>query len=280
MIKIRNKTGTKEIIFDNKAYTLNQKDLGTANTELNTFKGLGQVGEYLTNTSIESRKITLIGFVLADTSTQMAVRKRDLFKLINPLEEFDLIVGEYKLSCVANDTMKFSKNHYENNDSLCKFQLTATALSPCFEKLESNKATIAYWQPKFKFPFAFTNSFIVGLRQPSLIARLQNDGDIEIGMKITFKATAALTNPYLTNITTGKTFKLLKALAAGEEVIVNTNYGKKSIISGDINYFQYFDLDTEFIQLAAGENILRYGADTNETNLEVSIEYIPKYLGV
>lgn len=99
-------------------------------------------------------------------------------------------------------------------------------------------------------------------------------------MKITFKATAALTNPYLTNITTGKTFKLLKALAAGEEVIVNTNYGKKSIVSGELNYFQYFDLDSEFIQLAAGENILRYGADANETNLEVSIEYSPKYLGV
>lgn len=285
MIRIRNKAGTKEVLFDNKAYTLNEKDLGTADTTHSTVKGLGQVGEFLTNTSIGSRKINLVGFILAENAIEMEVRKRDLFKLVNPLEEFDLIVGNYKLSCVSNDTMKFSVNHYENNNSICKFQLAATALSPCFEPLETTIDKFAYWEGKFKFPFTMTAAtpFIVGLRQPDLIVKAQNNGDIEIGMIIKFKAVAALSNPYLTNITTGKTLTITKDLVAGEEIEINTNYGKKSILgtlNGETtNYFSYLNLSSSFLTLAAGENLLRYGASV-DSNLEVSIEYVPKFLGV
>ena len=47
MVSLRSKDGVKEIIFDNVIYTLNEMDLGTADAELSTFKGINQVGEYL-----------------------------------------------------------------------------------------------------------------------------------------------------------------------------------------------------------------------------------------
>ena len=45
MVSLRSKDGVKEIIFDNVIYTLNEMDLGTADAELSTFKGINQVGE-------------------------------------------------------------------------------------------------------------------------------------------------------------------------------------------------------------------------------------------
>ena len=83
-------------------------DLGTADAELSTFKGINQVGEYLNHTTIGTRAISIVGYVFADSQEEMRIRKRDLIKLVNPLDTFDLVVDGYRLSCVASDTVKFA----------------------------------------------------------------------------------------------------------------------------------------------------------------------------
>ena len=93
-----------------------------------------------------------------------------------------------------------------------------------------------------------------------------------------------VSNPYLLNLNTREQIKINKTLSKGEVIRVNTNYGKKTVfgtIDGEeSNYFSFLDLDSTFIQLEVGENEFRWGADSNESNLEVNIMFSPKYLGV
>ncbi|MEA4894231.1 MAG: phage tail family protein [Oscillospiraceae bacterium] len=285
MIRIRNSAGTKEIIFDNQCYTLNTKDLGAANAKLTSSNGINQVGEYISHTAIEGRNINLIGFILADTDTEMEFRKRDLFNIVNPLENFYLIVDNTKLTVKSTDTVKFAVNQYENNKRLVKFNLKGYCANPCFEPLEETHINVALWRPMFHFPLITTTPIIMGLKEPRLIANVLNNGDIETGMVIEFRAKAALTNPSLMDLNTYKKIKLNKAMVAGERIVIDTNYGRKTITgyigSTATNYFSYLDLDnSDFLQLITGNNELKYDADTNMDNLEVSITFIPKYLGV
>ena len=41
----------------------------------------------------------------------------------------------------------------------------------------------------------------------------------------------------------------------------------------------YIDLESDFFQLAPGDNLLRYDAENGLDNLECAIYYTPKYVG-
>ena len=65
---------------------------------------------------------------------------------------------------------------------------------------------------------------------------------------------------------------------------VSTGYGEKSVkpTRGGVttDAFRYLDVDSSYLQLAVGDNLFRYSADTNTENLEVSIYHNNLYLGV
>lgn len=286
MVSLRTKDETKEIHFDNKFYTLNELEIEAAEVDLSTSKGIKQIGEYLNSTTIGTRDISITGYILADNAEQMRQRKRDLIVLVNPLNSFYLVIDNYKLQCNSIDTVKFAVAHYENNDKLSKFVISATATNPCFEYLEETVVKVALWKPAFKFPLILkaNEPFIVGAREPSKIATINNNGDIDTGMVIEFVAKGEVTNPYLFNLNTREEVKINKTLQAGESIRINTNYGTKTVIgetgTETLNYFKYLDINSSFMQLQTGENQFRWGADINENNLEVNIIFSPKYLGV
>ncbi len=125
---------------------------------------------------------------------------------------------------------------------------------------------------------------IMGLREPSLIVNALNTGNVESGMIIEFKALGTLTNPSILNVETQEFFKINKSMVQGEVITVNTNIGAKKVIDNlngvETNILNLIDLDSTFLQLRVGDNLLRYDADTNLDNLEVNIYYNPFYLGV
>jgi hypothetical protein len=124
----------------------------------------------------------------------------------------------------------------------------------------------------------------MGHREPSLIVNVLNEGDVETGMRVDFKALASVENPSILNINTQEFIKINKIMDAGEIISVTTNYGSKKVesyLSGvTTNAFNYIDLGTTFLQLNVGDNLFRYDAETGIENLEVSIYFTPQYLGV
>ena len=106
-------------------------------------------------------------------------------------------------------------------------------------------------------------------------------------MKIKFRSLSGeVTNPIITNVANQTYVKINKTLAKDEEVIVNTNVGYKSI-EGKLaseaeysNYFQYRDINSAWLQLEPGDNVLVYGADENVDNLEIVINYNNAWLEV
>ena len=142
--------------------------------------------------------------------------------------------------------------------------------------------------PVFHFPLIISESLpdkgiIFGKRTKSLIVDVVNRGSIAVGMRIVFRANGTVVNPRLINVDTQETLTITKALVAGEEVIVNTNIGEKSV-RGRVgnanltNYYMYKLVDSSWLQLEVGDNLFRYDADEGVDNLDIFVYFTNRFL--
>lgn len=271
-------------------FILNSVDWGAAESTHHSFKYVNQIGVYVTGTSLETRSVTIQGWVIAENESMMTIRKTTLNRFFNPQQAVDLFYKDYVLRFLPNTSIRYSTVIAENNEVICKFKVEGYCPDPLFSEQVESKVAAASTQAMFHFPLIISEvpnppgGIIFGLRQPSLIVTVTNNGAVDVGMKIVFRASGTLTNPSLIEVNTQKFFKVNKTMVAGEEITIDTIIGEKKVegyLNGiTSNYFKYRDLDSEWLQLKVGDNLFRYDADQNVGNLEVYIYYNNKYLEV
>lgn len=293
-IKLTNKTTLATLELDmvtTPYYILEKVDWGQISATHHSFKYVNQVGLYVTGTSLETREsISIVGWIIADTENQMSERKKMLNRFVNPQQMLKLEYREYVLDILPNKTVQYSANVNDNNDVMCKFQITATSFEPLFKRKYENKISAAMTKGMFHFPLKIGTidnghpTIMFGLRQPSLFVSVYNRGAIDVGMRIIFRALGTLKNPSLINVKTQRYFKINKIMSSGEEIEINTTIGEKKIIGRrngeEYNCFKYRDFDSQWLQLKVGDNLLRYDADENIDGLEVYIYFNDRYLEV
>lgn len=250
-------------------------------------KGMSQDGATYLGSTIETSDKTLEIAIIAEDE-EMLIHYRDRFnKIFNPkLGEGYLVykdgVKEVKAKCIIDTLPYFSPV----NNKINKCLLTFTASNPFWMDLIESKTEVALWKGDFCFDLEIpaATGIEIGHREPSLIVNVINNGDVECGMRVEFKALASVTNPSITNINTQEFIKINKTIEAGEVITLTTHFGNKKVesIFGGVssNAFNYIDIGSTFLQLATGDNLLRYDADQGIANLEATLYYMPQYLGV
>lgn len=292
-IRLQNVATSARLMFDmvtTPDYVLNSVDWGVVESTRHSYKYVNQIGVYVTGSSLETRKVTIIGWIIADTERMMTQRKGVLNRFFNPQQTVDLFYKTYVLRFLPDNSVRYSVVTAENNEVMCKFQITGFCPDPLFAEQVEKKIVAANTKAMFHFPLIIKpqpnppGGIVFGLRQPSLIVGIANLGSVEVGMKIIFRAKGSLDSPSLINVNTQQYFRVNKTMVAGEEIEVNTIIGKKKIV-GKVNgitsnYFKYRDLNSTWLQLAVGDNLFRYDAVENIDNLEVYVYFSNKYLEV
>ncbi len=267
-------------------YVLEAVDWGNAESIRSSYKYINQTGAYIAGISLDTRKIAISGWVIAENQSLMTDRKKLLNRFCNPKQLIQIIYGKNTIEFYPDTSIKYSINYVENNEVVCKFKIDGLCPNPLFESVQENKLELASTQPMFNFPLIIPASEgkVFALREPSLIASIENKGDIESGMKLVFKAKGTLKNPSLFDIKTQKFFKIDKTMVAGETVTINTNDGQKKITGMkngvQENYFKYRNWGSDWLKLQVGTNSYRYDADEGLDNLEVYLYFNEKYLEV
>lgn len=285
--KVKN---SEELVLDMVStpdYVLKSVDWGTIQSKRSTYKYVGQAGVTVTETSFESRPITIEGWVVSQNSALMSNLKKKLNSFVNPQDAIDLRYSDYVIRFLPDETVKYASTREDNNDAFCKFVITGTCPNPMFTNVSESMNIFATTAPKFHFPLAIPQDtgMVFGVRTDSLIADVLNAGAVSTGMRIIFKAKGTVKNPKLINVNTQESFVLNKMLVNEEIVEVNTNIGEKSI-KGKIgsaaysNYYMYKDIDSQWLQLDVGSNIFRYAADDGLDNLEVFVYFYNRFLEV
>ena len=219
-------------------------------------------------------------------------RRREAYKVFNPKKNqmrLDLTTkaGErYYINAELTSSPEFPTDFENSNTVWQKALLQFSCHDPYVYKADANLVQIATWVPAFGFELEIPDGtgIEMGYRSPSLIANVYNDGQEETGMIIKFKALGSLSTPSLINVNTYEEFKLNMDLIGGDMVEVSTYKGKKyaRLIRNNIitSVFGKVDLSFTFLQLATGDNLFRYDVISGLDNLEVSMYFTSKLLGV
>lgn len=285
IIKYVTSTG-KSIKFTNAApYVLKNFNEDT-NIIIYDSKGMNQDGRKYLGNNFDIKEMTLDFTIVADTKEELIKNRIKVEQAFNPkLGQGTLIYEGLNftriIKCIPEKIPVFKENKLLLQQGL----INLVAHNPFWKNEYQSKEEIALWQGDFSFDLEILeNGIEFGHREPSLIVNVNNPGDVECGIKVEFKALATVINPSILNVNTQEYIKINKTMIANESITVTTGYGEKKVesnLNGVIaNAFNYIDLNSTFLQLNTGDNLLRYNADENIDNLEVSIYYTPLYLGV
>lgn len=271
-------------------YILESVSWGEVKGTHHSYKYVNQIGVHITNTSLETRDVEVVGWIVADSDAQMTNFKSKLNRFANPQQNIEVTYSDYKISFSPDSSVKYSATVAENNEVMCKFKIEGLASDPLFKDSVDTKVLAASTKPLFHFPLIINKddqsppTIMFGAREPSLIVGVFNYGSVSTGMRIVFRAVGTLSGPSLVNVLTQEYFKLDTTLHAGDEVEIITTIGEKRVtghINGvNKNYFKYRDLGSAWLQLEVGDNMFRYDADSGIDNLEVYIYFSNKYLEV
>ena len=156
---------------------------------------------------------------------------------------------------------------------------------PLFSDTQSDIQEFSGIVPLFEFPFDIGSGGIpfsqVQLDTDKVIV---NHGDIETGTVIRIHALGAVVNPKIYNTETNEHIFINKTMAAGDDIIINTIRGEKSIsfvhngtVSSLINGFV---AGSVWLQLAPGDNVFSIAADSGLANMVCEFTTLNQYEGV
>lgn len=183
-----------------------------------------------------------------------------------------------ELKCVVEDNPNMLDGHQHRRPGMQRFTFSLMAHNPYWTDAEQS-FTLAGFIGGFEFPFSFPFS----LGEIGSTLTVTNDGDTVAPLFI--ELTGPLTNPTLTNQTTGEFITLAQDLPSGYTLEINTAMGEKSVvIVSDLgvrsNGFHYIDPSSTLFGLSVGNNTLSYTATVQPSAIAVTIFFKNRYIGV
>lgn len=277
-----NSDGESITIRQAKPYFIEKLDgTGSIRNTVNTFKAPEQDGAFYVSSTLDMRNITIEGTIVAATSEKAFELRKNLLRFFSPKKTGTLIYRDRQISCVVEEVVL----SVSVRERIPKFFLSLLCPSPFFETLDEIRQELASWDPLLEFVLEIPEAGMeFGLRQPSQIITVDNIGDVPCGCEIIFKASGPVTNPELLHLDTGEFVRILTTMSNGDEYHIYTHFAGKRVISiidgTESNAFYLLDTNSNFFQLAPGNNNLRYDASDNLDLLDVSVYYRPQFLGV
>lgn len=287
ILKFVNSIGNEITINEGNIYLMSVDGLSVLNANNIGYSGYLQDGEVYRYSLIEKRDLQIEFLIKAFSISELLDLRKNILTVFNPkLGEGELFYSyngiERKIKCVSDGTPNMK---LIGDRTYCTGIIRLLAYDPYFTDVKTTRKVITNWRKTLHFPISLPKEGIqYGVKEPSLIVNIENNGDVECGMIIEFRAKGTVIKPSLLNVNTREYFKLNYTMASGEVIRVNTNYGKKritSILNGiETNIMNSLDLTSTFLQLNVGDNLFRYDAEEFLNNLEVNIYFNTKYLGV
>lgn len=270
-------------------FLLESCDWGSVSSNRVTYKYTNQVGVQVTNTTLETRDVSIVGWICSENPLELESLAKRLNKFVNPMEAMRLQYKSYELGFFPDSSVKWGKGIKENNQYMRKFKIDGFAADPLFKAINDSRVVAGVVESHFYFPLVIPKDegIVFGIRKEYIILSVPNLGDVTTGFKIEFIASkGTVTSPALYNTKTQEYIRVNKLMEKGEKIVINTLDGEKSILGYEpnsdepLNYYKYKDLLSKWLVIDTGDNLFKYDADENVGNLEVRIYYNNRYLEV
>lgn len=285
-LKIKDSKGQELILGKARPYLLEKVESLGIGANISTMSGAFD-GVNVTGINIKEKVVAIQGSIVGIDKGHMQKERANLSAFLNPNKgDFEFI---YKIDGHTKKLIgKIQRLDFKESVlRMQKFQIQILAPFPYWINENENKKEVALWTKDAYFPLVATKEkpIVFGHRVSNLICDIYNAGDVEVGMRIQLKALATVVNPSVLNIYTQEFIKIMQTLEKGDVLEITTYTNNKRIeihkANGTTkNVFNWMTLDSEFLQLAVGDNTFRYDAESGIDNIEMTIYHNPASLGV
>lgn len=185
-----------------------------------------------------------------------------------------------------------TKNEQSMWSSECGCEISIFCPDPYFSDVEYTEESFSQSEPKMLFPFATDAmeltedepySFPVSEKLQYVKKEIINKATIDIGAQFILKAHGTVKNPTIYNETTYEQFGLNYTMKSGEIIVIDTRKGHKSVILKEglgKNYLGKMALNSDWISLVPGINVMGLRCDSGFENIEMSYKTTPLYIGI
>jgi hypothetical protein len=268
--------------------------LGPCKATINTTEVSTNDGAIYNSARLDTRNIVLD---LVFVGTNIEELRQLSYKYFPIKREVSLEIITDNRDCIAtgyvesNEPSIFSSKESTSISIICPDSYFYSATN-------GEKTTTFYGEdPVFEFPFcndSLTEKLLImGEIRQYTDAVITYDGDSEVGVTVTIHAVGEATNIAIYNtgtreqmyIDTSKIETLTGSnIIAGDDIIICTVKGKKSIKllrnGSYTNILNALDKDSDWFQLAKGENVFAYTAETGVANLQFKVQNDVIYEGI
>jgi len=232
------------------------------------------------DTRFNPRKISFSVMVTAPSLTDIQQAVLTLVRVFNPMGGPGVVAFEYEDGTVfhLNCSGTISPSPMIRGTMHQLVRVSLVAHDPFWytdSKADSLGASTAA-----TFPITFPITLAGNLAIKTLI----NYGDIDAAATIVI--TGDVSNPKVTNVTTGEYFSFTLDMDANDVLTVTTGFGNKTITYFDysasttVNGFQYLDASSVFWLLKPGENVISFTYLTADPAVTATVTRSDRYSGV
>lgn len=270
--------------------------LGSGKANINTTEVATNDGSLFNSSRLPSRNIVISLKYLWNDSVedvrQLSYKYFPIKKKVTLLIEMDNRSAEIDGYVEANDPDIFSKDEGSDISIVCP--------NPFFYSAGNKglNTTVFYGvEPLFEFPFSnesLTECLLeMGAIQNQTEKVIVYNGDAEIGVTITIHAVGEAGTITIYNTGTREIMRIDaekletftgSGIIAGDDIVICTVKGSKSITlqraGKSTNILNCLDKDADWFQLAKGDNVFAYTAESGSSNLQFRIENRIIYEGV
>ena len=271
-------SGDQKILLDgNQFAVVDYGGIEATDYELVTTENINGIGAKVNKRKLLPRPIT-IEFDYLGYDDRPVVRQK-LVGFFSPLSSGILRIhymGVTRVITYEVQKLMFSSKNVHDYIS-CLLELTCMDPAMLAEYSESDQMStwIGGWKLKFTLPFHLRRR---GPKQKTII----NGGHLDTPVQVIFQGPAE--NPRIVNRTIGEQIIVNRTLTEDDFLRIDTDPDHISVKierNGVVeDAYGYIDLDTDFFQLAPGENVIEYGTDNELDPQQVVIVHRERYLGI
>lgn len=235
-------------------------------------------GDRITNMQTQPREIVLDLTIKPDVNVQEA--REHILRYLKPKQSATLLM-RYDLSGAEQSkaiTGRVSRVEMPRFSDNVVAQITLYCAQPYWEDAEFIVKYISDILNLHRFQITWSQPLPMGVYDMTRTREFVNDGDAAVGMVITITAQGDVVNPVLYDNMTGEFIGIDDTLTVGDEVVINTIRGQKSITKNGANVLNKLRQGSTWLQLDVGSNIFLIDADSGASEMYFTLIFKQAYV--
>lgn len=235
-------------------------------------------GDKITNMQTQPREIVIDLTIKQGVSVEAA--KEYIFKYIKPKQAATLLLtydlsGAERNKAISGKIRQITMPRFTENVVM---QIFLYCSQPYWEDAEFIVKYISDILNLHHFKITWSEPLPMGVYDLTRTREFINEGDAAVGMIVTITALGSVVKPALYNNITGEYIGIDDTLAAGDEVVINTIRGQKSITKNGVNVLSKLLAGSTWLQLDVGSNVFLIDADSGASDMYFTLIFKQAYV--